>query len=181
MKNIMFAVAIVFCTSCGGPEPISLERLDCMKRMQLLWEQVSLYMDDYVGYPPVSSVDKNGRDLYSWRFLVAVLRTPLLVDHPKEPWPSPVYELWETGYANFARLLFSARGFGEDGSPNPNNTTDFLALVGPGTAFTEYCADKDPRTRKVEPDAILLVECVSDIHWIQPGDIEIDSILGIHF
>ena len=82
------------------------------------------------------------------------------------------------------RRLFSARGADRYGTLDSGGKCGFVAIVGPGTAFTEYGVEKEGITRsmlnqltEVAPDAILLVECDSPYYWIEPGDVTIEEIL----
>ena len=82
-------------------------------------------------------------------------------------------------------MLFKARISEQDRNSESCGRTDFFALVGPGTAFTEFAwrkhfgtlDDRDDIITMIEPDAILLVECKKEIHWIEPGDIELEEII----
>ncbi len=176
MKIVILAMAIVVCASCGESRSISTERHDCMKRLQRIYQQLDLYAESNGGFPSSSSGSGDRTDMHSWRFTAHTSLTAYYGPSPTAPWPEDAeYAVWDE---ERTRGMFSARGFGISGIPNPGGHTDFFALYGSGTAFTVYQKGSGNFLSGVESDAILLVECDREVHWIEPGDVEIESILS---
>jgi len=183
IRACLLIVLVLLFGSCDRARAIKEERLQCLKQMQFLWELLDDFVHLYGGYPSTSLVDEESRVLHSWRFNLASGVIGYLGEHPVGPWPDdPAYETWETGECSSQSRLFSARDPSNRDSRNKAKRTDFLALTGQGTAFSEIKKELELDRKEVcglledAADAILLVECVNDFHWIESGDVTREQI-----
>jgi hypothetical protein len=103
---------------------------------------------------------ENGEGSCSWRLAIR------LSGYADQPWNSPLNQA--SNDHEHGRLLYSVRD-----SSFPSKYTQIFALIGPGTAFSEFEVGNGLATAKAEPDAILLLDSKNElIHWMQPGDID---------
>jgi hypothetical protein len=110
----------------------------------------------------------DGTTTLSWRARIL----DVSLDSPawREPWNSPANQEW----GKQDHEVYHIRP-----SPRLKGYTQIFALTGPGTAFTEYGEGKGRNFLECEPDAILLIDHQNtSIHWMQPGDIELDALLA---
>jgi hypothetical protein len=90
----------------------------------------------------------------------------------EQNWSSPENLQFDATYAD--RRLFSVTSFK---APSPH--TEVFALVGAGTAFTDFERHSGKNRIDCPSDAILLIDCKNDsIHWMQPGDIELADLVA---
>lgn len=100
---------------------------------------------------------------YSWRFTIQpLLEGPGVADmEPTIPWNSP-------RYARFVARHHRCYSF----SIGEGLETNLVAVVGRDTAWKARSSDEP---NDLEPDALICIECQnSGIHWMQPGDFEVD-------
>lgn len=142
-------------------------RIECGR---LLGALVGVLLDNYVSIhgvlPPAATVDELGTPLYSWRFELI-----------------PYTESSDFSYLDFSKAWDVPPNLAMAGTSHPyycfenvaassdDLWTNIFAVIGPGTAF-------DRRSlRHVDSDTILLVETRnSHVHWMQPGDLHIETI-----
>jgi hypothetical protein len=102
-----------------------------------------------------------------------IISNPLYGASVDQSWKSPYNQIEEGKLVDNIR---NRRGFTIKGSPT--EFTQIFALVGPGSAFTEYAERAGLDSNTAEPDAILLIDCKNElIHWMEPGDIAIGPLL----
>ena len=127
------------------------------------------YVDVYRTLPPVAVRDPQGRLTASWRLLIYpfVEASGLYSYAANRHWSDP---------NAFALLLHTPYVFHDPGGgcPKSISETSIVAVVGPGTAFSDTrCVP----FAEVPPDAILAVELRhSGIYWAEPGDLDIREI-----
>jgi hypothetical protein len=86
-------------------------------------------------------------------------------------WQSPENQRFDE---RKGRILFDVTS-----RTNPSKFTQVFALVGPGTAFSEFVYTNGRDGAEAEPDAILLLDAKNDtIHWMEPGDIQLETLLA---
>lgn len=185
MRNsILLTAVMTLVGGCQRSSPAELTpeqaRRACMQRLQHAARIVDSFAERYGGFPAANAVNQQGDILYSWRFTVfsgmhdgldAEFPSTARDRHPED------YKRWEIGgiYAHSIPTITTGRAVRD-------NRTDVVALVGPGTAFTEFAVQPGPTTGNTvawqwpERDAILLVECDTTFHWIQPGDLDITTL-----
>ena len=165
-----FLISLVFCVGCA--RTCDEQQLDCMKRMQFIVDMLYIYASDMGGFPCDDRTNMYGDKLCSWRLSVPAQVLGIL-DAPamNTMWPSEEY--LEENLSVEIGTAYQSRDLATIG-----NHTDILAVTGPGTTFFEFGEGRDRDLQEIEPDAILLVECKSDIHWIEPRDIDVRSVLN---
>jgi hypothetical protein len=110
----------------------------------------------------------DGRATLSWR--VIVLNLSDVSPSYRETWNSPANREWGKNDDHTYHVKPNAHLKG---------LTQMFALAGASTAFTEYGESKGRNFLECEPDAILLIDCQNDsIHWMQPGDVQLDELLA---
>lgn len=137
-------------------------------------KQISLALHNYHEahgcFPPAYVADEDGRPTHSWRVLIR----PYLDASPfynqyrfDEPWDGP-------SNSQLIARERSAGGWQQCPSDHHDDpfTTDYLAVVGPGTAWNvDHPVSLDDMTDGPS-NTLLLVEVVgSGIHWAEPRDL----------
>lgn len=158
----------LLCTSCRDQSGERREAMAQMKRLVDLLHSNVLLRPGRPGFPQSTYRTEDGEPTCSWR--LSILDVSLPGPYVDQSWRSPVNQSQDT---NANRELFAVRS-----RKNPSQFTQVFALVGDGSAFTEYAVGNGRDTSDAEPDAILLLECKNDlIHWMEPGDIHIKALL----
>jgi hypothetical protein len=147
-------------------------RVQTLQGVQVLVACYKEYDLFYDTLPPAVEYDQEGRPVRSWRFGVLQTVGIELPDGPNPqydlPWDAPENLRWgrETaGLCCFQPAFARAE---------PSTEADFVAVTGPGTAFDR---EKVQRLAQLPADTILLVEVRdSDIHWMQPGDLDVRTM-----
>lgn len=120
--------------------------------------------------PPPATMDEEGNRLCSWRLVICFYLMEFGREGPR--WDTKVG--WDDPMNDGAlhRSAFYCFSDSDDGSRCFN--TGMLAITGPGTVFD----DESPRNRYDIPDDTILLLPVRDsgIHWMQPGDFQIDTM-----
>ena len=161
------------------------ERLACMNRLQSIHRGLGGFASWYGGFPEPTIKDNEGTEWFSWRFeIFSGIHFGLMVPEdkqPQAPWREAPneYSYWEEKHEV---ERFRARDSRQDWK-RAIGRTDFFVLIGPGTAYsenttTDYVSHEiEDRLLHIESDAILLLECNQDLHWIEPGDVRIEDIV----
>ena len=167
-KLILVALVCLSCASCTRPAD---QQLAAMRQMQTIVAMLHGYAPQVRGKPgfvgneidPISHVAT-----CSWRLTVCAFSP--FGPQPSIAWNSPINQTFDTVHQ---RRLFSVASRSQ-----PTMYTQVFALVGPGTAFTEFNIDKGQNSGDAEYDAILLLDAKNHlIHWMEPGDVEVGPIL----
>jgi prepilin-type processing-associated H-X9-DG protein len=119
------------------------------------------YQQAYRKIPPTYVADPNGESLYSWRFAILPFLDSLVpqMPDPRKPWNHP---------SNLALSGQTIHCFHAPLDDLPKTMTTYLAVVGPGTAWS-VAASLD--NIKHPEKAILVVEVFnSGINWVEPRD-----------
>lgn len=131
---------------------------------------LSNFQDTYTHLPPAVRKDKSGRPLCSWRFqILPFVQSWMGSPHMEfgEPWDSPANKYW-------ADMAIRVYWWSSEEDSEEKLHTNVVAITGPGTPFED---DRRVRLKEVPGNTILLVEIAhSGIHWIAPGDLQLDSI-----
>lgn len=166
--GLILTLTILGCNTSPDLSP----RREAMLRMRQL---IGILHDNFDGrsFPPAVWMNDKGDPTCSWRLLI-IDQTIAPDSSPNidESWQSAENQQFDTE-VKIVRALFTV----ESSNP-PSEFADIFAIVGPGTAFTEFGRHKGKDTHDCPGDAILLVDHTNDsIHWMQPGDIEIDELM----
>lgn len=132
------------------------------------------YHDVYGSFPPAYIADANGKPMHSWRVLILpyFYETGIYDQYRfDEPWDGPHNR-------DLARRVSNSHwhcpsGPLGDGSP----LTEYVLVVGSGTAFPGQTCTSLSDIHDGPANTIVLVEIAnSDIHWMEPRDLEIDQM-----
>jgi prepilin-type processing-associated H-X9-DG protein len=144
-------------------------RSECSNNLKQIALALHNYHNVHGSFPPAYIADKNGRPMHSWRVLIL----PFL-EHGglyeqydfNEPWNGP-------NNRKLADIPIAAFNCPAD-NKEPSTTTNYLAVVGPDTAWTgsestslaDFAGDKGT--------TLLVVEVAdSGIHWMEPRDLHV--------
>ena len=132
------------------------------------------YHDLHGTFPPAFIPDEDGHPKHSWRVLLLPYldRFDLYQQYDfDEPWNGPNNRLLAPAMPHYLRCP-------ANGSPVETGITNYVALVGPETAWP----GAEARTSDDfagEGKTIILVETfASDIHWMEPRDLTIDEFVA---
>ena len=155
----------------------------CHANLFLLAYMLQIYHDTEGTLPPTFAIDSKGNRLYSWR----VLLMPYL-DQAQfyetydlaQPWdhPANLRRANEIDFIGFT--CWSGPNFQDPRSsdfPKPPRYTDYVAVVGPGTAFPGPESVSFDQITDGRENTILLVEIAgSTIHWSEPRDLDFETM-----
>jgi hypothetical protein len=173
MPRPIFIFALLALTFLGCSNATRLnERKEAMRQMQRDVGMLHSHMrttSREIGFPKSNNEAKDGTETCSWR--VTVLDCCETGPAPHESWKSPLNQ-------GFASQSVGSECFRVTARTQRNDFTQVFGLIGPGTAFTEYEYTKGRESADAEPDAILLLDAQNQlIHWMEPGDIRVESLL----
>ena len=138
-----------------------------MRRLIAVVHEYHWLVRNSSGFPEAVNRTDNPITPCSWR--LTILESSLSGPYTHLPWKSPLNQAFDS---EGNRRLFAVAS-----RDHPQIFTQVFALVGAGTAFTEFETGKNRDTREAEPDAILLLDCENHlIHWMEPGDVEVDPL-----
>lgn len=175
--TVLAALAIaaaVFLTFAIRDAREAARQSSCRGRLGRLMMALHNYHDVYGSFPPACIADADGKPMHSWRVLIL----PFL-DEDKiyrryrfdEPWNSPHNVRLAEESAN--RQFRCPNRDGGDESPH----TDYVAIVGPETAFPGSQSTRLDDIRDGQEDTILLAEIHnSGIQWMEPRDLATDRM-----
>jgi hypothetical protein len=185
VRNLWFASAFVLILIfigiiCPGFFSLAMhahegaKTASCINNLKQIVLALRNYHDANRRFPLAKVCDKNGKPLFSWRVkILQMMEYGVLYDALKkdEPWNS----------SHNAKLL--SKNIPEYQCPwynsNENDsTTNYVAIIGPGTAWRE----DGPVKRSDLPDngshTIMVVEVVnSGVQWAEPRDLTVDEAL----
>jgi hypothetical protein len=128
---------------------------------------------DWHSFPPAIWRNKEGTPTCSWRLVLGSIPATSEVPNLDEPWTSAENQRFDDP-ASSLRKLFVVKSL-----KLPSKYPDLFALVGPGTAFSEFEQNRGKNLIDCPDDAILLIDHQNDsIQWMQPGDIEVGELLN---
>ncbi len=174
---VVMLLVLVF-MSLFRPALEERHRADCagLRMAQVLFACAE-YRDTHGSLPPAYIEDENGRRMHSWRVLIL----PYLGYNDlygrydfNEPWDGPSNRLLAEEMPREYQCP-GCRG-------RSNTTTNFLAVVGPLTAWPGKLGVRKDQLEGKEAETVLLVEIAdSDINWMSPHDMAYDrAIIGVN-
>jgi prepilin-type processing-associated H-X9-DG protein len=151
-------------------------RVDAANQIRQLLESLQNYHNVHGMLPPAQTQDDQGKPLQSWRSIVLPYLEAATVGEQIDrdsPWDSPVNRQFHD--ASDGQYFVCARGETSD-----SGMTHFVAVVDEGTVLrkNETIAFKDI-TDGVAITAILIELPESDIHWMEPRDVNIEQAIRI--
>ncbi len=149
-------------------------RTYCQNNMREIAQVILTYQNKNGRLPPPYVADENGKPLYSWRVLILPylergdIAALWKFDEPRD---SPNNKPLSDTYLDVFRC-FSDVG---DGTRKP--LTNYVAVVGPGTAWEEDAKLNTASFKDGAGNTLLLVEIAdSDIHWAEPRDLNFSKM-----
>ena len=146
----------------------------CQGRMNQLTFALFNYHETYKCFPPAFIPDENGKPMHSWRVLIL----PFL-DLKKEYNEYDFSEPWDGPNNRKLADKVDMHWFQCASGPNYETslTTDYVVVVGPGTAFPGSQSTSAKDFRDGLENSILLVEIAnSNIQWMEPRDLNFDKM-----
>jgi hypothetical protein len=146
----------------------------CIERLKIIWWTFGNYQEAYKHYPASFTVDSKGNRRLSWRMQILPFMYPNFYDTLKQ--------ILAGNASREAKILLGIC-IPEYVCPamirnKEDCTTNYLAVIGPGTAWRE----DGPIELSDFPDGgahtIMLVEVAnSGVHWAEPRDLTVDEAL----
>lgn len=153
----------------------------CRNNLKEIALALKYYHDKYGAFPPVFVPDADGRPMHSWR----VLLLPFLQDYFHEPQGDKLYQRYrfdEPWNGPNNSLLHSeqvaAYSCPSDNGPYQSQWTSYLAVSGPETMWRHDAVVTFRDIKDRVADTIAFVEVAnSGIHWLEPRDIPLSSLV----
>jgi type II secretory pathway pseudopilin PulG len=146
---------------------IAGERSERENNLKQIGLAIRNFHDVYRQPPQAVLTDEEGRPLSSWRFQLLPFLEAIMRDVDFSlPWDHPDHEY----FSSFGWPTYCLR----NKRKGPERLcTNVMAVTGRESAFDDWA----PTFSELPPDLILVIEVPdTDIHWMQPGDIDIDEI-----
>jgi prepilin-type processing-associated H-X9-DG protein len=164
------AVALAMLVPAWRAAREAANRSTCANNQKQLMLALHNYHDVYRSFPPAHLKDASGKPMHSWRFLIH----PFLVASPlysqynfAEPWNGP----------NNSKLSDRFNGLLTCPSGGKPGFTNYVAIVGPGTAWPEGGQLRFPDIKDGTVNTLMIVEIAdSDIHWMEPRDLPVEEL-----
>jgi hypothetical protein len=151
---------------------IAADRSNDRGNLSQLTLAVLNYYDTYGRFPPPYIVDADGRLMHSWRVLILpFLGEGKLYEEYRfsEPWDGPHNQK----LASRMPTVFAFHGSEMAG----NTTTNFLAVVGPETVWSDKSKVTLDDVKDGLENTILIVENFgAGIHWMEPRDLSFQNM-----
>jgi len=150
-------------------------RAQCTNNLMQLGVAMHNYHDIYGCFPPAYIADAAGKPMHSWRVLILPYvegqHIYQLYDF-NEPWDGP-------NNRRLAAMMPAVYACPSDPQTPGANTTDYLAVAGPGAIFD---GDKRCTLRDVTDGAentLLLAEVTgANVNWMEPRDLDVGRMTG---
>jgi Protein of unknown function (DUF1559) len=164
-------VMYVLLPSIEGPREPS-RRTQCLNNIHQISLALAAYEQAYGCLPPAYIADAQGKPMHSWRVLILpFMEQQALYERYdfSEPWDGP-------NNSKLHATLVPIFCCPSD-SENPGADTNYVAVVGPGTAWPGATSTSSKMVTDGLSDTILLVEVAnSGIHWMEPRDLPIAAV-----
>jgi type II secretory pathway pseudopilin PulG len=171
---VFVVLALLFLLLSPGvqSQPRGGRRAACINNIHQISLALALYEQQYGCLPPAYIADAQGKPMHSWRVLILpFMQEQTLYDRYdlSEPWDGPN----NSKLHNTLVPIFSC----PSDRKNPGTDTNYVAVVGPGTAWPgATCTSKSLVTDGLS-NSILLVEVAnSGIHWMEPRDLPVAAV-----
>jgi hypothetical protein len=152
----------------------AIMRAACMNNLKQIGLALHNYHDTNNNFPPANVCDKNGKALFSWRVeILPMLDNDSLYNalNKDEPWNSPnnIKQLNRT-----IPLYKCPSG----GSENVDFSTNYIAIIGPGTAWREDGLVKLTDLPDGGSHTVMALESInSGVHWAEPRDLTVEEAI----
>lgn len=146
----------------------------CRGRFSYLQLALRNYHEHYGTFPPAWVGDADGKPMHSWRVLLLPFADGNHIYREyrfDEPWNSPHNQQLA------ARSRNSVYHCPSNARQDNDTHTDYVVVVGPGTAFPGNQSRSLEEFRDGAENTILVVEIAnSEIHWMEPRDLAFDAM-----
>jgi prepilin-type processing-associated H-X9-DG protein len=149
-------------------------RTHCLSNLRNLGVALIQYEEKNGSFPPMFTIDSNGKPLMSWR--TAILpwlerQDVYSLYHADRSWDSPANK-------QVSQLFFEMFACPSDeGATRISNQTSYVAIIGPHTAWGLGKGVKLADIKDYRSDTLLLVEMKdSGIAWNEPRDLDLNNL-----
>ncbi len=150
-------------------------RASCLGHLKQIGLALHNYRDAYKHFPQANICDKNGKPLFSWRVeILPMMEYGSLYNSLKkdEPWNSP------NNTTLLGKLSIPLYKCPSDRLDANDFTTNYVAVIGPGTAWREDGPVKLSDLPDGGSHTVMAVEVVnSGVHWAEPRDLTVEEAL----
>lgn len=176
VMNAIGLFAVSCC--CGGlllpavrSSPAAARRMQCSNNMKQIVLALHNYYDQYQQFPPAYVADAQGKPMHSWRVLIL----PYIEEQTRydkyrfdEPWNGP----------NNRQLLEPMPALFRCPSQANSPCTDYLAVVGPDTAWPGAVGRKKSDFADGTAETIMVVESGEPaVPWMEPRDLTLEEAI----
>jgi prepilin-type processing-associated H-X9-DG protein len=147
-------------------------RASCIHNLKQIGQSLHFYHDANKHFPLANTCNKDGKPLYSWRVeILPIDQYKYINDSLKKD------ESWNSTH-NASVLSQFMWEYYCPGSGYVRNMTDYVAVIGPGTAWRANESIKLSDLPDGGSHTVMVVEIVnSDINWAEPRDMTVEEIL----
>jgi hypothetical protein len=151
------------------------QRVSCRGHFSQLALALHHYHDHHGSFPPAYVADASGKPMHSWRVLILpfVEEAALYQRYDfSQPWDGPNNRLLEAEMP----AVFRCPASGEN---HPAGETNYVVIVGPGTAWPGATSVKLSEISDVKESTLLLTETHdSGISWLEPRDLTLEKAVS---
>ena len=152
-------------------------RSTCKNNLKNIMLALHNYHDEYGSFPPAFVTDKNGKPMHSWRVLLLpfIDESPLYKQYDfDKPWDSPE----NLKLLDHKLNLYACPS--HDSYDEKPNTTSYVAVVGPNTAWPGSTGTRLSDFKDGAANSIMLVESNSEkIPWTAPRDLTLKEAVQV--
>jgi prepilin-type processing-associated H-X9-DG protein len=145
----------------------------CRNNLKQIALAMHNYLDVHRSFPPAYIADESGQPMHSWRVLLLPFLEELALYKRyrfDEPWDGP-------NNRQLHQEVISFYGCPSDKRRSARTMTSYVVVLGPDTAWPGAEMLRMADFRDGTSNSILVVEhSGSDIHWMEPRDLEMSAI-----
>jgi prepilin-type processing-associated H-X9-DG protein len=155
--------------------PEARRRAQCMNNLKQIGIALRNYHTENGHFPAANMCNETGKPLFSWRVqILPMMRYGYLYSSLKkeEPWNSA------QNIKLFNQVFIDAYKCPNDIRGTPDFTTNYVAVIGPGTAWRPDGPVKISDLPDGGAHTVMAVEVAdSGVHWAEPRDLTVDEAL----
>jgi prepilin-type N-terminal cleavage/methylation domain-containing protein len=176
---VVIAIMGVLISFLLPPVPVAREaarRMQCLNNLKQIVIAFHNYHDEYGSFPPVYTIDENGKPLHSWRVLIlpyieqAALYKKIRLD---EPWDSE----YNRQFHSEAPSIFRCPScYPRESLPVPAPAGSFYSVIDGAEAAFFGSQAKSTISKEQQNNTIFLVERRMPVNWMSPsGEITFET------
>ena len=146
-------------------------RTQCMNNLKQIGLALHNYADAHGTFPPAYIADASGKPMHSWRVLILPYLEYQNVYNQydfNEPWDGPN----NSRLASLMPPVYSCPSHPPDGT----NTTSYMVVAGPGTAFPGATASRFADITDGLSNTVAVVESTGSTNWMAPEDLDFTTM-----